>query len=138
MLAFVIQTEGVAEVRPNAATDPAFAQAVEDAIRAGVTILFLPCIVEPDRLTVRPEIRFPLEGFRRFEDLEDAASLEADAETIRAAYLEELAKFDGDLERLVRGLSHDLVPVDSHDSVGPPLAALLSRREAAWRARRRS
>ena len=90
------------------------------------------------RVLDRQEIRFPLEGFRRFEDLEDAASLEADAETIRAAYLEELAKFDGDLERLVRGLSHDLVPVDSHDSVGPPLAALLSRREAAWRARRRS
>jgi hypothetical protein len=28
--------------------------------------------------------------------------------------------------------------VDSHASVGPPLAALLSRREAAWRARRSS
>ncbi len=62
VLAFVIQTENVTEVQPNAATDPAFAQAVADARQAGVTILFLPCIVEPDCLSVRPEIRFPFTG----------------------------------------------------------------------------
>ena len=59
VLAFVIQTENVDEVRPNEATDPAFAEAVEAAKQAGVTVLFLPCLVEPDRLSVRPEIRFP-------------------------------------------------------------------------------
>ena len=58
-LAFVIQTEGVTEVRPIAATDPVFADAVKAAEQAGVTILSLPCLVGPDRLTIRPEIRFP-------------------------------------------------------------------------------
>ena len=47
-LAFVIQTDGVTEVRPNRATDPAFADAMEEAARRGVRILFLPCHVEPD------------------------------------------------------------------------------------------
>ena len=56
VLAFVIQTGGVAEVRPNAATDPAFAKAVADAMQAGVTVLHLPCRVTPDSLTVCPEV----------------------------------------------------------------------------------
>ena len=51
-LAFVIQTEGVTEVRPNEATDPAFARAFAAARQAGVTILFLPCRVTPEELTV--------------------------------------------------------------------------------------
>ena len=51
-LAFVIQMDGVYEVRPNRDTDPAFADAMEDAARRGVKILFLPCHVEPDSLTV--------------------------------------------------------------------------------------
>lgn len=51
-LAFVIQMEGVFEVRPNAATDPAFAAAFEEAARAGVEILFLPCKTAPDSLSV--------------------------------------------------------------------------------------
>ena len=36
-----------------------------------------------------------------------------------------------------KSFNDDVLRLDSHDSVGPPLAALLSRREAAWRARRR-
>jgi hypothetical protein len=90
------------------------------------------------RIMDRQELRFPLEGFRRFEDMEGAESVEADAETLRPAYLEALHAFDAELERMARSLSCDLVRVDSHASVGPTLAALLSRRETAWRARRRS
>ena len=48
VLAFVIQMDGVTEVRANAGTHPAFAEAMEAAKRAGVRILFLPCHVEPD------------------------------------------------------------------------------------------
>ena len=58
-IAFVIQTEGVTEVRPNAATDPAFAEAFAAARQAGVEILFLPCRVTPDSLQIRPGIRWP-------------------------------------------------------------------------------
>ena len=48
---FVIQMDGVTEVRPNTNTHPAFAAALEDAEAAGVEVLFLPCHVEPDALT---------------------------------------------------------------------------------------
>ena len=84
----------------------------------------------------RQEIQFPLEGLRRFEDMEGAAPLDADAETVRQAYLAELRAFDAELEKLVRSFSYDLLPLDSHASVGPPLAAMLARREAAWRSGR--
>lgn len=90
------------------------------------------------RIMDRQELQFPLEGFRRFEDMEGAEPIEADAEMLRPAYLEALRAFDAELERVARSLSYDLVQVDSHTSVGPTLAALLSRRETAWRARRRS
>ena len=50
--AFVIQMAGVEEVRPNTETDPAFAQAFEEAREAGVEILFLKCRVEPDEMII--------------------------------------------------------------------------------------
>lgn len=52
--AFVIQMDGVMEVRPNTATHPEYATAFAEAVAAGVQILMLPCHVEPDRLTVNP------------------------------------------------------------------------------------
>lgn len=52
MLAFVIQMEGVTEVRANADTDPEFEKALDDARKAGVEVLFLTCHVEPDRLVI--------------------------------------------------------------------------------------
>lgn len=50
--AFVIQMDNITEVRPNIDTDPDFAAAFEEAKRSGVHILFLPCHVEPDSLTI--------------------------------------------------------------------------------------
>ena len=58
-LAFVIALPGVRIVRPNTATHPAFAQALEQAARAGVRILFLPCHVTPEELTVLEAIEAP-------------------------------------------------------------------------------
>ena len=55
ILAFVIQMDGVTEVRANVAMHPEFGEALEDAKRAGVQILFLPCHVEPDSITVLPQ-----------------------------------------------------------------------------------
>lgn len=49
---FVIQTEGVSEVRPNTRTHPEFAAALEDARTAGVRVLFFTCRVSPDRLEI--------------------------------------------------------------------------------------
>ncbi len=51
-LAFVIQMDGVMEVRPNMETHPEFGQVLNEAVRAGVKILFLRCHVEPGNLVV--------------------------------------------------------------------------------------
>ena len=55
MLAFVIQMDGVEEVRANMETHPAFGTALEEAKTAGVDVLFLPCHVEPDSIDHRAE-----------------------------------------------------------------------------------
>ena len=54
-LAFVIQMEGVSEVRPNTETHPEFAEALQAAEQAGVQVLHLRTIVRPDSLEVRAE-----------------------------------------------------------------------------------
>ncbi len=52
--AFVIQMDGVTEVRPNVVTHPEFGEALREAELAGVSILPLPCHVEPDSLVILP------------------------------------------------------------------------------------
>jgi len=52
ILAFVIQMDGVTEVRANMDTHPAFGEALEEAKEAGVEVLFLRCHVEPDSLVI--------------------------------------------------------------------------------------
>ena len=54
-LAFVIQMDGVSEVRPNVATHPEFGVAFEDAKKAGVEVYFLTCHVEPDMLKINSD-----------------------------------------------------------------------------------
>ena len=52
MLAFVIQMDGVAEVRANVATHAEFGTALDEAKAAGVEVLFLRCHVEPNPLVI--------------------------------------------------------------------------------------
>lgn len=52
IIAFVIQMDGVSEVRPNIATHPEFGAAFDEAVGAGVEVLFLKCHVEPDSLDI--------------------------------------------------------------------------------------
>lgn len=51
-LAFVIQMEGVSQVRPNIDTHPEFGEALEEAQAAGVNVLFLQCQVQPECLVI--------------------------------------------------------------------------------------
>ena len=51
-IAFVIQGEGIEEVRPNAETDPAFTAAYLKALKAGVKVLFLKCKVTESTLEI--------------------------------------------------------------------------------------
>ena len=51
-IAFVIQTQGVTEVRANTAIHTEFGKALDEAIKAGVKVLFFPCRVTPDSLEI--------------------------------------------------------------------------------------
>ena len=65
-LAFVIAMPQVTEVRPNRATHPEFGEALDEAVRAGVQVLYLPCEVAPDALWIAAEsvrvLRRPEQG----------------------------------------------------------------------------
>lgn len=52
ILAFVIQMDGVTEVRANVSTHPEFGTALDDAKKVGVEVLSLMCHVEPDALVI--------------------------------------------------------------------------------------
>ncbi len=52
IIAFVIQGEGISEVRPNKETDPEFTKAYNTALKKGVEVMFLTCLVRPDELKI--------------------------------------------------------------------------------------
>jgi len=51
-IAFVITMPGVREVLPNVSTHPGFGIALTEAMKAGVKVLYLPCKVLPDELSI--------------------------------------------------------------------------------------
>ena len=51
-VAFVIQMEGITEVRPNVGTQPEFGTALAEAKAAGVRVLFLLCHIGRDSLEI--------------------------------------------------------------------------------------
>ena len=51
-LAFVIQMDGIDEVRPNVDTHPEFGMALEEAKAAGVQVLFLRCHIEENGYSI--------------------------------------------------------------------------------------
>ena len=51
-VAFVVQMEGVTEVRPNISTQPEFGTALAEAKAAGVRVLFLLCRIGRDSLEI--------------------------------------------------------------------------------------
>ncbi len=59
ILAFVIQMDGVTRVKPNVMTHPEFGAALDSAEHAGGNVLFLPCHVEPDSLTIKEAVKVP-------------------------------------------------------------------------------
>ena len=53
IIAFVIQGEGISEVRPNEETDSEFAKAFYEARGAGVQVLFLQCSIKSDSIWIK-------------------------------------------------------------------------------------
>ena len=58
-IAFVIQMNGIKEVRPNVDTHPAFGEALTKAKKAGVHVLHLPCAVKENSLHIEDEVLAP-------------------------------------------------------------------------------
>ena len=56
MLLFIVQMEGMREVRPNERTHPEFGQALRDAADAGVELRAVCCRVTPDALLAGDEV----------------------------------------------------------------------------------
>jgi sugar fermentation stimulation protein A len=50
---FIIQMEGIAAIRPNDSTHPAFGEALRAAAAAGVEVWATDCTVTPDTLAHR-------------------------------------------------------------------------------------
>ncbi len=55
-IAFVIQMDGVKEVRANIKTHPEFGEALKKAKKAGVSVVFFTCHVEPDSLVINSDL----------------------------------------------------------------------------------
>lgn len=53
VLVFVIQMDGVSEVRANTEIHQDFADALAEAVKRGVRVVYLECHVEPDSLSVK-------------------------------------------------------------------------------------
>lgn len=67
-IVFVIQMEGTDFFSPNRETQPAFAQALEQAERAGVEILAYDCTVTPDTMEIRKPVPVKLSLLSRIAD----------------------------------------------------------------------
>ncbi len=76
----------------------------------------------------RQELRFEIDTPALFEGLEGEAGVEADPRAVRSAYLELLRAHVDGVDRIARGFGADALVCDTHEAVGPVLAALLDRR----------
>lgn len=85
------------------------------------------------RILDQQELHFDIDENAPFTGLEGEVAMEIDTRSIRESYLEVLAENQRELERLVRNFGFDLINLNSHESVGPVLAALLARRESWMR-----
>ncbi len=78
----------------------------------------------------RQEMRFDFTQPAPFMGLEEEGRLRVDPRALRAAYLEALGAHLNFVSRATLGFGFDYQRVDTHESVGPPLAYLLARRSA--------
>jgi uncharacterized protein (DUF58 family) len=81
----------------------------------------------------RQELRFEFDEPAPFEGLEGEATIEADPRAVRSAYLEALEAQIGAVRSAAIGFGYDHLLMDSHESVGPALSALLARRAGMLR-----
>ena len=81
----------------------------------------------------REEMRFNIDEPAPFVGLEGESKITVDPRTVRESYLSAVREHCSKIEHSARSLGYDYLRVDSHESVGPPLAALFARRVAMGR-----
>jgi uncharacterized protein (DUF58 family) len=81
----------------------------------------------------RQEMRFDLADPAPFVGLEGEGRIQVDPPAIRAAYLAAMRDHLEEIARVARSFGFEYQRMDSHESVGPTLAALLARRDAMAR-----
>ena len=79
-------------------------------------------VLDPNELT------FPFRGASRFRDLESAEEVTTDPESVRGAYLRELAGLTLRYDRELRGAGIDYVQLDSSQPLDFALLSYLSAR----------
>ena len=79
----------------------------------------------------RQEMRFRLDEPAPFVGLEGEATLQVDPTAIREAYLAALREHLDSIDRVARGFGYDTLRLDTHESIGPAISALLARRESS-------
>lgn len=84
----------------------------------------------------RQEMRFDLADPAPFVGLEGEGRINVDPPALRAAYLAAMREHLEEIARVSRAFGFDYQRMDSHESVGPTLAALLARRDALARGSR--
>lgn len=78
----------------------------------------------------RAELEFNFDQNAPFVGMEGEAALRVDPRSIRSAYLDVMREHLSKVEKTMRSFGFDYQRVDTHDWLGPPLAAFVSRRNA--------
>jgi uncharacterized protein (DUF58 family) len=76
------------------------------------------------------EKEFDLRDVAPFEGLEGEAKIRVDPRAIRDAYKQVFAEHLEEIERITRSFNFDYQLVNTHDWLGPPMAAFLAKRNA--------
>ncbi|VAX39442.1 hypothetical protein MNBD_PLANCTO03-1358, partial [hydrothermal vent metagenome] len=78
----------------------------------------------------RAEREFAFAEAAPFEGLEGEGVVKVEPRAVRQAYLDAIEKHLEAVEKITRGFGFDYQLVDTHDWLGPPLAAFVARRNA--------
>lgn len=131
-LAFVIQMNGIKEVRPNIETHPEFGEAMDRAIKAGVQVLFLECEVKADEVRIKMN-KFDLDNMNNIKIwLDDVRTVPEGYVLARSvdeaiALIEQIEALDKKIE--VIDLDHDLGDYASYGGDGINLLDYLVENE---------
>jgi hypothetical protein len=79
------------------------------------------------------EIRFPFKDVTLFKGLEESGQLLAEPRALRAAYLEQLRRFTGELQKMCRGMRIDFTTMNSEEPLDVSLSTFLANRAGAMR-----